>query len=257
MREQARILNQEHAARGVGRRIPVTVVEREEREYAAAQHIVVESEYARRTHIERGVKADKVKVVTPGVDLDCFAPRPARRERFRVLMISPNLRKGLHSMLLAWEQARLPGAELWLEGRLDQAAARLVEGCHPGLGIRRVPRFSGPAELSRLTGTCSVFAVPTLFDGGPRVLLEAMACGLPVICSERSIGPDLLSGEGSAGFVVPAGDVDALAEVLRWCHKHQNELPVMGQRAREIVERRCQWSGYIGRLRSAISEFGL
>jgi glycosyltransferase involved in cell wall biosynthesis len=248
MREQASILNEEYRQRGIQKKIPREVIEREEREYGLATTMVVECEYVRKTHVEGGVPSEKVVVTAPGVDIGVLTPIEGMRDKFRVLMVLPSIRKGIFYMLEAWKKAKLQGAELWLAGPMDDDALALVEATRPSFGIRTLGRFSGASDFIKLCGRCSIFAAPTLFDGGPRALLEAMACGLPFVASDRSIGPDLVAEDQKPGFIVPAGDIEALADRLVWCHDHQQELRTIGRVARAVVEKRCQWSNYLDRL---------
>src|SRR5436190_23125800 len=67
------------------------------------------------------------------------------------------------------------------------------------------------------------------------VLLEAMASGLPVIGTDRTGAPDLVT-PGREGFIVPARNVDALREAILWCYQHPDEAAVMGKDARAKVE---------------------
>ena len=67
------------------------------------------------------------------------------------------------------------------------------------------------------------------------VLLEAMACGLPVIASEASGASEIITA--GSGFVTPPGDLDRLVELLRWFDRHRDELPAMGREARSQAAR--------------------
>ena len=82
-------------------------------------------------------------------------------------------------------------------------------------------------------------------------LLEAMACGLPAIASEASIGPEIITS--GCGFITPPGDLDRLVELLRWFDRHRDELPVMGQQAR-VQAARWTWSSYRSLLTGVVSK---
>jgi glycosyltransferase involved in cell wall biosynthesis len=154
-----------------------------------------------------------------------------------------SIRKGIPVLLEAWEKAQLREAELSLVGSWQLAEDRL----------KRLPRGVkfvgpvGPERLRELYRESDVFVFPSFFEGFGLVLLEAMACGLPAIASDRSAGPDIL--DDSCGRVVAAGDLEQLVEMLRWFGTHRNQLPEMKRAARAKAET-FTWKKY----RTAVSE---
>ena len=81
-----------------------------------------------------------------------------------------------------------------------------------------------------------------LVEGLALVLLEAMACGVPVITTLNAGGSDILT-HGVEGFIVPIRDVEALKEKLEWCYRHPQELAEMGRAARRKAEQ-LTWESY-------------
>ena len=110
-----------------------------------------------------------------------------------------SIRKGTPVLLEAWEKAALRNAELLLVGSWQLAADRLKR---LPAGVRFVGPV-GPEKLRELYRQSDVFVFPSFFEGFGLVILEAMACGLPVISSECSAGPDVL--DDACGRVVRAG----------------------------------------------------
>jgi starch synthase len=80
-----------------------------------------------------------------------------------------------------------------------------------------------------------LFVFPSVNEGFAQVLLEAMACGLPVVATELSGAKDCVT-DGEEGFVVAARDVDRLAEKILWCYQHRDETRAMGKAARAKIE---------------------
>jgi glycosyltransferase involved in cell wall biosynthesis len=91
----------------------------------------------------------------------------------------------------------------------------------------------------------SVLVLPSICDGFGMVVNEAMAQGLPVICSSNA-GASQLVVEGVNGFVVPPADPGSLAERLAWCLDHPAELRSMGVRAAESA-RNWTWGAFRAR----------
>jgi glycosyltransferase involved in cell wall biosynthesis len=78
--------------------------------------------------------------------------------------------------------------------------------------------------------------LPSLSEGLPRVIMEAMACSLPVVASAVGGIPELVE-DGATGFMVPPGDSDALARRLRQVLEDEPGARAMGARGREKAER--------------------
>lgn len=134
--------------------------------------------------------------------------------------------------------ASWPGLRLRLVGRgepglLGSLAARARAAGFPRL--LELPGAVSRASLSEEYRAADVFAAPSFFEGGPGlVYLEAMACGLPVVAGGGS-GVDQVVVDGSAGLLVPPGDVDAVAFALERLLGDQRWRRDMGRRAREWV----------------------
>lgn len=154
-----------------------------------------------------------------------------------------SIRKGIPVLIEAWEKAQLRDAELVLVGSWQLATDRLKR---LPAGVRFVGPV-GPEKLRELYRESDVFVFPSFFEGFGLVILEAMACGLPVIASDRSAGPDVL--DETCGRVVTAGDVEQLVESLKWLGGNRDRLPEMKRAARAKAQG-FSWEKY----RAAVSE---
>jgi len=80
-----------------------------------------------------------------------------------------------------------------------------------------------------------VFVFPSLSEGFGHVILEAMAAGLPIIATNHTSAPDLIT-EGKEGWIVPVRNTNALVERLNWCIENRDKLFEMGNQAAETAK---------------------
>jgi glycosyltransferase involved in cell wall biosynthesis len=82
------------------------------------------------------------------------------------------------------------------------------------------------SDLAAAFRRADVLVLPSRHDSFGRVVVEAMATGLPTLLSEH-VGAKEAVAEGETGWVVPADDVDALANRMKWCVEHQEQVRAM------------------------------
>lgn len=211
----------------------------EQAEHKKASRIVVASSFTRKTLVDNGVSAEKIVVIPYGVDLTAFSPVPRRERPLRFVFVG-TLRgyKGVPLLLQVWQSLQPTNAELWLVGPVSDRVARLIPRL-PGLRVvGKVPH----CELAAVLQQCDVFVFPSYFEGFGLVLLEALAAGLPVIATDATAAPDLIT-EGREGHVIPVGDAHALREALRHFMNSPDDLPHMSRAARQCAER-YSWDAY-------------
>jgi glycosyltransferase involved in cell wall biosynthesis len=184
-----------------------------------------------------------------GVDVEFWTPAPHKQaEPLRFIYAGTvSVRKGVALLVEAWSKAGLRDAALTLVGSWELADSKLRS---LPAGITWVPPCSSEALRDRYRES-HVLVFPSYSDGFGLVLLEAMACGLPVIASQATIGPEIVTP--GCGFITPTGDLDRLVELLRWFDHHRDELRVMGRQARTQAAR-CTWSNYRSLVVRAVSK---
>lgn len=239
---QRDILKEEYALLGVEGTLPAPeIVNKEKREYALADHIAIPSSFVRRTFLEKGIPEEKLIQVPYGVNPNSFQPVTKDDDIFRVVYAGQMaLRKGVQYLLQAFAELELPDAELWLLGSMKpemQPYFDKYEDCFQYFG--HIPQ----PKLSEYYPQCSVFAIPSIEEGMAMVQAQAMACGLPLICTTNTGGEDLIR-EGEEGFVIPIRDVDALKERILWCYENQEKCTSMGEKAKSRVREKYTWHDY-------------
>ena len=220
-------------------REPTWKIERKNQELALADHIFVASTMTKKSLLKEGISAEKITVIPYGAPIEYFHPQPKPDQTFRALFVGRvGVRKGVHYLLQAWQYLQLLSAELVLVGVNefpDGWLEKYQEICHY---IQCVPHQS----LQQYYSLASVFVFPSLVEGFGLVLLEAMACGIPIITTPNTAGLDIVD-DGVEGFIVPIRDVEALKEKLEWCYEHPQELQRMGKAARCKAEK-LTWELY-------------
>jgi glycosyltransferase involved in cell wall biosynthesis len=199
-------------------------------EIERADAILVGSSYARNTFLAAGVAAEKLKTIPYGVDLQIFAPAevPLQRDRFEVVFAGQlSQRKGISYLLRGYRKFQRPDTRLTLIGEMIGPATPFQPFSNL---FRYVPHLTRP-ELADMYRGADVFAFPTLLEGMGLVVLEAMACGIPVIVTDH--GPGDIVRDGIDGFVVPIRDEDAICERLQVLYEDPDLRARMGRNARQ------------------------
>ncbi len=241
-RTQRGILREEYERDGLDPVVPPPeIVRKEEREYELADYIAVPSSFVERTFLDRGTEPDRILRIPYGVGPSEFEPVEKEDDLFRVVFAGQLAhRKGVHYLLRAWAELDLPDSELLLLGPVRDEFRPWLEK-HRG-DFRHLGSLP-QQELYKWYSQGSVFVLPSVEEGMAYVQLQAMCCGLPLICTPNTGGEDLIR-EGEEGFVVPIRDVEALEERLEWCYEHREACRSMGWRARQRVLRHFTWRDY-------------
>jgi len=233
--------------------LPLALIHRMEREYQICDCIVVPSTVAQESFAEFGL-GEKTVVVFPGVDDQFFSPASpqVREQPFRVCFAGRvELSKGAGYLLQAWKRLALPNAELVLAGEVRPEMNGLLE-THADASVRKLG-FLSMKDLVKAYQESDLFVFPSVNEGFAQVLLEAMACGLPVVATELSGSKDCVA-EGKEGFVVPARDVERLADAILWCFQHRDETRAMGRAARARIESQFTLDHYNQRMIALYNE---
>ncbi|MDW8318199.1 MAG: glycosyltransferase family 1 protein [Anaerolineae bacterium] len=194
-----------------------------------AQHVLADSENTKRDLVRLlDVPADKITVVYPGVEPrfrpveDAAALAAVRRKYglgqgpFVLGVGTLEPRKNWPALIRAWAQLRrttslphrlvIAGGKGWLYDAIFQTAEET--GLAEAISF---PGFVDDADLPALYSAADVFVYPSLYEGFGLPVLEALACGTPVVCADNSSLPE---AAGDAALLVNAADEEALAAAL-------------------------------------------
>jgi len=207
-----------------------------------ADHIFVVTDFAKETYVRAGIDAGKISVLGRGADLARFSPGAEKDNVFRVLFAGRiGIRKGVQYLLDAWKGLDLKNAELVLMGSVDHNFRNMVSHYSDLGNVVFTGFLKNPEAVFK---KASIFAFPSLEEGGAKVTYEAMASGLPLIATENS---GSVMRDGIDGFLVPIRDSRALGEKIRYFYENRAEIKRMGINAAEQVKQ-YTWQRYQGRL---------
>lgn len=190
-----------------------------------------------------GANTKKIQIVPYGVDTSRFYEKDYTLNHTCIRFIfvgQVNRRKGIQHLLPAFKRLNSTDAQLTLVGKYDVNDPLVKEFsqynniCFKG--------FVTQDTVAHLYRENDVFVLPSLGEGLAQVGIEAMSCGLPIICSDNSGVNDLIT-DGKEGFVIPTSDENALYEKLEWFVEHREMIHEMGKNA-HITANRNSWEYY-------------
>jgi glycosyltransferase involved in cell wall biosynthesis len=202
----------------------------------------------------------RARVILGGVDSEKFTPDPSALHGPSPLFVGRLLpHKGVSDLIAALPD-RMPldiigprdhtGYVQTLQSQVNGKVVRFHHDCDDRMlldAYRRALCVVLPSVYKTPDGQET--KVPELLG---QTLLEAMACGTPVICTRVASMPEIVD-DGRTGFIVEAGDRCALADRLRWLCEHPSEAAAMGSAGRRKVLEHFQWTQVVQRCLDAYS----
>jgi len=230
---------------------PAAYYERNRREWALADRVVVNSEFCREALNKQGVAPEKLVVIplafeaevgdrslkmedgkTPNSERSTFKSQPSTAP-LRVLFLGQvNVRKGIHYLIEAARKLEQENVHFNIVGPIGILSAAVASAPRNMTFHGPVSR-EGAAEWYRKS---DLFVLPTLSDGFAITQLEAMSHGLPVIstpcCGE-------VVSDGVDGFIVPPRDADTLAKTFL---RYLSEPDLLQEQRRVALEKSKQFT---------------
>lgn len=191
--------------------------------------------YARHLGFRPGLIETGLFAMDTGAWHDARAARPeVERYPRRFLYVGRYAReKRIDLLAAAYERYRGRVAEPW---GLTCAGMGPEKGRLAGHeGVTDVG-FVQPDELPRLFARHSCFVIASDYDPWPMVIAEALASGMPVVCTAACGSHVELVQPFGNGVVCRTGDVEGLARALEWIHTHAADIPALASRCTAAVE---------------------
>ncbi|MGY0798302.1 glycosyltransferase [Lysobacter sp. A286] len=192
---------------------------------AARRLLVVSEDLGRMAVRDYGAEPGRVRAIPNGCDAALFQPadRAAARHELglpgdaEIVLYVGRLvaEKGLRELVTSTRvlSAQRPGLQTVLvgEGPLQAELAGAIAAADPSLPLRLVGSQS-PSRVARWMAAADVITLPSYSEGHPNVLVEALACGRPVVATDVGGIPEVV--DGHCGVLIPTRDAAALSAAL-------------------------------------------
>lgn len=189
---------------------------------------------------DRGIET-RIEVIPNGIDCSQFEPNGVDPKQQLLFVGRLKDGKGPHYLIDAFSELAPEYPDLSLKLVGDGPLRDDLEEQAASLGIDDRVDLLGEVpndELPQLYNESLAFVLPSLSEGLPRTVLEAMACGRPVVTSDLEQLRPIVDG---AGYTTEPGSVTDLAETLQDLVEANGKLESFGEHAREQVERKYSW----------------
>jgi glycosyltransferase involved in cell wall biosynthesis len=198
--------------------------------YRSANQVIAVSDYTASALRKRFPRVS-VEVIRNGIDTDFFSPLPngddSRAGRpFRIGFAGTHSRRKGTDLLVPIMQNLGEGFELWHTGEALPAVPESVRKRIYAKGQL------GPEQMREFYRQCDVLLAPTRLEGLPLVVLEAQACGLPVITTDCTSLPEAVADDVT-GIVCPVDNITAMVAAVRALAVDHRRRAAMARSARE------------------------
>ena len=217
-----------------------------------ADAFLVGSSIVKNSLIEYGTENNKIYIIPYGVDINKFTIKEYKNNKIVRFIFAGTVyrRKGIHHLLPTFERLPRDKENLTLVGSYSDEDPLIKKyKFNPNIIFKGMVTQDKLIELYKES---DVFVIPSLGEGLAQVGLEAMNCGLPIICSDASGVNDIVTN-GENGFIVPVSNQNALYEAMLWLVNNPKSIQVLGMKAHETA-RQYSWDFYKKNINITISK---
>ena len=222
------------------------IIEKEKKEYELADYIMVPTEYAKKTFLDKGFSEKKIIKNHYGVDLKEFIYDRDQKEKnpkFRIIYTGTiSVRKGIIYLLEAFNQLDLENSELMLIGNIEKDLTSRLNKYKKNKKIV-FKKSMKQNDLKKYYNISDVFVLNSIEDGFGMVILQAMACGLPVITSQNTGGSEIIEDDKN-GYIIPIRSTEILKKKISFLYNNPKRCFEMGMIAKEKVNSKYSWESY-------------
>jgi glycosyltransferase involved in cell wall biosynthesis len=219
------------------------------KEYSLADYISVPSIFAKNSFIEKGFKPEQILLNNYGVDLSDFYVQKNNIKQIEnkeelILGYAGTLsaQKNVKGIIESVKELVDEGLKIKLHfvGSIDKSTfdEKLLD--YPFIKYyKKMPQ----KELINFYNEIDIFIQNSVQEGLSMVILQAMACGKPVIATQNSGAADFIE-EGKEGFIIPIMNNKMLKEKIKYFYNNKKQIANFGERAVNKVKNGFKWSDY-------------
>ncbi|GIU70076.1 MAG: hypothetical protein KatS3mg002_1312 [Candidatus Woesearchaeota archaeon] len=218
------------------------------KEYALADYISVPSIFAKNSFLEKGFKEEKILLNNYGVDLSDFYEindTKSKNENDKLIVGyagTISARKNVNGIIDSVKELVDEGYKIQLNivGTIDLSTFDTKLLNHSFINYQnKIPQ----KELVIFYNNIDVFIQNSIEEGLSMVILQAMACGKPIIATENSGAADFID-DGKEGFIIPILNNSILKEKIKYFYENKDAIVKFGERAAIKVTNGFTWEEY-------------
>ena len=216
--------------------------------YKSADKIICYTEQEKSILKKLGIDSDKIVVIHNGIDTNVFTPDKREESNNQILWIgrfTPG--KGVEYVIDAFGMLVNEYSNLKLlmigTGPLKEIIEQKIQDLNLSKNII-IKEFIPNSNLPEIYQNSDAFILPSINEGIPRTILEAMACGLPVVCTKLPQLTDVVKG---CGLLVPLRDSQALVEAVSKIVSDESLAQKVGENGRKKVVENYSWEDTVKR----------
>ena len=205
-----------------------------------ADYFLTPSSFINNSLVACGVDPDKLVTVLYGSNTVAIEHEYQAEGPLRLLFVgNVNYNKGIPYLLKAMERFSAEEVTLRLVGLYNPKDEFVKNNTLKNVEFCGKLDFE---EVCNIYRNSDVLVLNSFAEAMGQVGIEAMTCGLPIICSTNTGVQDIVT-DGENGFIIEPGDADALAEKILWFKENRKEIERMGRKATK-VGKACSWETY-------------
>lgn len=216
------------------------------------QFFLAPSNFVKQGLVFSHAKSESINILHYGANFTPGNPQKVTPSEVRFIYVGQvTHRKGMHHLLKVF--SRVPEADLTVVGWYNVDSDIYIRYCNTGNihFVGKVPH----EQVENYLKSSNVFVFDSLTEGFSLACLEAMSCGLPIICSSNSGANDIVV-DNVNGFTVNCFEEQAFENAVQYFLQNPQRIPEMSEHAIESAKK-CQWENYAQQLNDILNKLDL